>query len=325
MKPPRGRYTEGHDEPVLRSHVWRTANNSAAYLLPYLVPGMALLDAGCGPGTITVDLAALVSPGEVVAVDSEPDVLRHAEVHAVLSGYGDRITFAVGDAHALEYPDDTFDVVHAHEVLQHVDDPVQALREMKRVCKPGGIVAARDCDYRRAQPRQDPDRRPGRLRRPRRGDLDGRGRPPRRRRDGATLYRNFPGRQELLEALYNDEVDALCDAAEAGVGADGARTPGAALTAWLHRLFASIPGKRLIVSELLEHADPGSPVIHGNRARALAAGRPLLAAAQQAHEIRDDLTIEQIFDMIVAIAKIHGDPAYLEPMLQTMLDGLRPA
>jgi AcrR family transcriptional regulator len=139
----------------------------------------------------------------------------------------------------------------------------------------------------------------------------------------ATLYRNFPGRQELLEALYNDEVDALCDAAD--LGPDDAQTPGEALTAWLHRLFAFIPGKRLIVSELLEHTDPDSPVIHGNRARALAAGRPLLAASQQAHEIRDDLTIEQIFDMIVAIAKIHGDPAYLEPMLQTMLDGLRPA
>jgi SAM-dependent methyltransferase len=147
MKPRPGRYAEGHDESVLRSHTWRTANNSAAYLLPYLEPGMSLLDVGCGPGTITADLAALVSPGAVVAVDSEPDVLEHAEVHAVLSGYGDRITFAVGDVHALEYPDDTFDVVHAHEVLQHVDDPIQALREMKRVCKPGGIVAARDCDY----------------------------------------------------------------------------------------------------------------------------------------------------------------------------------
>jgi len=136
----------------------------------------------------------------------------------------------------------------------------------------------------------------------------------------ATLYRNFPGRQELLEALYLDEVDALCEAARAG----DSQTPGAALTTWLRRLFAFIPGKRLIVSELLEHTDPDSPIIHGDRARALAAGRPLLTAAQDAHEIRDDLTLEQIFDMIVGIAKIHGDPNYLEPMLQTMLDGLRP-
>lgn len=137
----------------------------------------------------------------------------------------------------------------------------------------------------------------------------------------ATLYRNFPGRRELLEALYADEVDALCEA----VGAGDSRTPGAALTTWLRRVFDFVPSKGLIVSELLEHTDPGSPVVPGaHRARALAAGRPLLTAAQDAHEIRDDITLEQIFDMIVAIAKIHGEPGYLEPMLQTMLDGLRP-
>lgn len=134
----------------------------------------------------------------------------------------------------------------------------------------------------------------------------------------ATLYRNFPGRPELLEALYTNEVDALCEAAVA----DDAQ-PGQALTSWLRRLFAFIPNKRLIVSELLEHTDPGSPVIRGNRARALDAGRPLLIAAQDAQEIRGDLTLEQIFDLIAAIAKIHGDADYLEPLFTTMLDGLR--
>jgi AcrR family transcriptional regulator len=136
----------------------------------------------------------------------------------------------------------------------------------------------------------------------------------------ATLYRNFPGRQELLEALYVDEVDAVCEAAGAGDG----QAPGVALTAWLRRLFAFIASKRLILSELLEHTDHDSPITESNRARALAAGRPLLAAAQDAHEIRADITLEQIFAMIVAIAKIHGDPNYLEPLLQTALDGLRP-
>ncbi|MFD2415693.1 TetR/AcrR family transcriptional regulator [Amycolatopsis pigmentata] len=136
----------------------------------------------------------------------------------------------------------------------------------------------------------------------------------------ATLYRNFPGRQELLEALYADEVDALCEAARAEDG----QPPGEALTTWLRRLFAFLPGKRLIVSELLELTDQDSPLVHSSRARALAAGRPLLTAAQQAREIRADLTLEQIFDMIAAIAKIHSDPGYLGPMLHTMLDGLRP-
>jgi AcrR family transcriptional regulator len=134
----------------------------------------------------------------------------------------------------------------------------------------------------------------------------------------ATLYRNFPGRPELLEALYTDEVDALCEAAIA----DEAQ-PGQALINWLRRLFAFIPNKRLIVSELLEHTDPGSPVIHGNRTRALDAGRPLLAAAQQAHEIRADLTLEQVFDGIAAIAKIQGEADYLAPLFETLLDGLR--
>jgi len=134
----------------------------------------------------------------------------------------------------------------------------------------------------------------------------------------ATLYRNYPGRQELLEALYLDEVDAICEAANAEDG----QAPGAALTAWLRRVIAFIPSKRLIVSELLEQTGAG-PAAHGYRARALAAGRPLLTAAQDAREIRDDVTLDQIFDMIVAIAKIHGDPDHLEPIIRTMLDGLR--
>jgi AcrR family transcriptional regulator len=136
----------------------------------------------------------------------------------------------------------------------------------------------------------------------------------------ATLYRNFPGRPELLEALYTDEVNAICQAAET---LDG-QTPGAALTAWLHRFSAYFTSKRHIASELLTHTDTSDPVFDNNRARVLAAGRPLLLAAQQAGEVRDDLTLEQILDMIIAIATIHGDPSYLEPILQTTLDGLRP-
>jgi AcrR family transcriptional regulator len=137
----------------------------------------------------------------------------------------------------------------------------------------------------------------------------------------ATLYRNFPGRRELLEALYADEVDALCEAAVT----DGAQPPGAALITWLRRQFTFIPSKRLIVAELLKHADHDNPAIPSHRARALAAGRPLLSAAQNAHEIRDDLSLEQIFDLIVAIATINGTPEYLEPIIETMLDGLRRA
>ncbi|MFF0063433.1 class I SAM-dependent methyltransferase [Streptomyces sp. NPDC005279] len=139
-------YTHGHHESVLRSHRWRTAANSAAYLIGELHPGLDLLDVGCGPGTITADLAELVAPGRVTAVDAAEDVLAQARGTAVERGL-DHVRFAVADVHALDFPDDSFDVVHAHQVLQHVGDPVQALREMRRVCRPGGIVAARDSDY----------------------------------------------------------------------------------------------------------------------------------------------------------------------------------
>jgi AcrR family transcriptional regulator len=136
----------------------------------------------------------------------------------------------------------------------------------------------------------------------------------------ATLYRNFPGRQELLEALYTDEVDAVCEAAEAIVG----ETPGAVLMAWLHRFFAFTTSKRHIASELLKQTDRSDPLFETSRTRVIAASRPLFAAAQHSGEVRHDLTLEQILDMIVAIATIHRDASYTGPILQTALDGMRP-
>lgn len=140
------RYTHGHHESVLRSHRWRTAENSAAYLLDRLRPGLQLLDVGCGPGTISVDLARIVAPGRVTAIDNAPAVVEAARAAACEQGV-DNVSFAAGDTYALDYPDAMFDVVHAHQVLQHLRDPVAALREMRRVAKPGGVVAARDSDY----------------------------------------------------------------------------------------------------------------------------------------------------------------------------------
>jgi ubiquinone/menaquinone biosynthesis C-methylase UbiE len=135
-------YTHGHHESVLRSHRWRTAENSAAYLLPVLNEKMKVLDVGAGPATITRDLAARVA--HVTALEVSPDAV--ALTRDGLAGV-DNAEVVSGDVHALPFPDDTFCVVHAHQVLQHVADPVAALREMHRVCKPGGYVAARDSDY----------------------------------------------------------------------------------------------------------------------------------------------------------------------------------
>lgn len=138
-------YTHGHAEPVLASHRWRTAENSCGYLLPALRPGQDLLDLGCGPGTITADLAARVAPGRVVGLDAAAGVLEEAAALAERRGLA--VEWVVGDALALPFEDASFDVVHAHQVLQHLPDPVGALREAARVLRPGGLLAVRDVDY----------------------------------------------------------------------------------------------------------------------------------------------------------------------------------
>ncbi|MFS0892829.1 class I SAM-dependent methyltransferase [Microbacterium sp. 179-I 3D3 NHS] len=137
-------YTHGHHESVLRSHNVRDIANSAAYLRPHLDASTHLLDIGAGPGTISADFAGVVS--RVTATEIDEAALSLSRDLAAERGLHN-FEFSVEDVHALTFADDTFDVVHAHQVLQHVDDPVQALREMRRVAVPGGIVAARDADY----------------------------------------------------------------------------------------------------------------------------------------------------------------------------------
>ena len=143
-------YTHGHHEAVLRSHRWRTAANSAAYLLPHLAPGRSLLDVGSGPGTLTVDLARHVAPGRVVGVDVAEDVVEAARRHLGEARAGDATTppveFVAGDFRTLALGE-PFDVVHAHQVLQHLRDPVGALAAMAERVAPGGIVAVREVDF----------------------------------------------------------------------------------------------------------------------------------------------------------------------------------
>ena len=146
MNAPEDVYTHGHADSVLRSHRWRTAENSAGYLLPRLHEDAHLLDVGCGPGTITVDLARIAASGSVLGLDRSEDVIREARTTARQAGVAN-VEFGVGDVYALDHEAATFDVVHAHQVLQHLSDPVAALREMARVCKPDGLVAVRDSDY----------------------------------------------------------------------------------------------------------------------------------------------------------------------------------
>ena len=141
-------YTHGHHDSVLRGHRWRTAANSAGYLVPLLRPGMALVDIGCGPGTITLDLAELVAPGAVIGIDQAAAVIEVARAEAGRRGV-DRslVRFEQAAAEATGLADASADVVHAHQVLQHVADPLAVIAEMARICRPGGILAVRDADY----------------------------------------------------------------------------------------------------------------------------------------------------------------------------------
>ncbi len=143
---PPDRYTHGHHESVVQSHARRRAEVEAWFLLPRLTAGMRLLDAGCGPGTVTAGLARAVSPGEVIGLDAAPGVLEHARAHALEEAV-ENVTFVAGDVYALDFADAEFDVVYANQLLQHLTDPVRAIEEMRRVLRPGGLLAVRDADY----------------------------------------------------------------------------------------------------------------------------------------------------------------------------------
>lgn len=145
-RPTKHRYLHGHHEAVLRSHRQRTVENSASYLLPHLRPDAQVLDVGCGPGTITVGLARRVPDGAVIGIDADAGIVEEARSLCEASEQTN-VACEVGDVYRLAFDDAAFDVVHAHQVLQHLADPVAAMAEMRRVCKPDGLVACRDADY----------------------------------------------------------------------------------------------------------------------------------------------------------------------------------
>lgn len=137
------RYTHGHHGTVVDNHATRTAANSAAFLLPHLQPDMRLLDVGCGPGSITIELAEMV--GSAVGIDAADAAIEHARSAAAAGTT--HVRFEVADVYDLPFDDQSFDVVYAHQVLQHLGDPVSALVEARRVLAPGGLIAVRDADY----------------------------------------------------------------------------------------------------------------------------------------------------------------------------------
>lgn len=123
----------------------RTAANVGGFFTPFLRLGMRLLDCGCGPGTITVGLAELVAPGEVIGIDASADLIATAQGNAARASVRNA-AFQTGDVYSLPFADDSFDAVWVHALLEHLHDPVAALAEMRRVLKPDGIIGVRELD-----------------------------------------------------------------------------------------------------------------------------------------------------------------------------------
>lgn len=142
-------YSHGYNSSTIQRQETRTVEQDAAFLLPYLRSGMSLLDCGCGSGSITVGLASIVTPGQVIGIDIdiEESVIEQATSRAIEDGISN-VTFKVASVYELPFPDQSFEGVFAHTLLEHLREPMRALAEMKRVLKLGGIVGLRDMDAR---------------------------------------------------------------------------------------------------------------------------------------------------------------------------------
>ena len=136
------KYAFGYERNVVDYLRFR-AKRCADFVLPHLRPGIRLLDCGCGPGTITMELAKAVAPGEVIGIDLEASQIDIALQHARELGITN-LKFEVADLLKLPYPDESFDAVFIHAVLVHLAAPIVALREIYRVLRSGGLTAVRD-------------------------------------------------------------------------------------------------------------------------------------------------------------------------------------
>ena len=147
MSMPRETYLHGHHRTVISAHSARTADDAAAFLLPHLQPGMSVLDFGCGPGTITVGLAdAVGETGSVLGIDVS-DGLRDEWTKRLEESRAANLEFLVDDIYETDLDQNQFDVVYAHQVLQHLGDPIGALSAASQLAKPGGLVGVREVDW----------------------------------------------------------------------------------------------------------------------------------------------------------------------------------
>ncbi len=137
------KYVMGYGEDLQKLLSRRNAQTCAAHLLPYLKPGMRVLDFGCGPGTISLGLAKAVEPGELHGIDMEESQVKIAQSAASVGGFQNAV-FQTAKATDLPFEDNSFDVAHCHAVLFHAPDTKAVLAEARRVLKPGGIISCRE-------------------------------------------------------------------------------------------------------------------------------------------------------------------------------------
>ncbi|RLV90559.1 hypothetical protein JA1_004462 [Spathaspora sp. JA1] len=147
-------YGKGYKKVISDTHAWRTVDNAVAYVIPYVKPNFKVLDVGSGPGTITVDFGVnyLTEGGSIIGVEPTQEVIDTAEEYkkkyaSENNKNVDNISFQKGSIYKLPFEDNTFDLVHAHQVSLHLQDPVTAFKELKRVAKPGGFVCVKDSDF----------------------------------------------------------------------------------------------------------------------------------------------------------------------------------
>ncbi|MDP6454714.1 MAG: methyltransferase domain-containing protein [SAR202 cluster bacterium] len=142
-----GRPAYGYDAPVIHNYYsLHNSEGTTGYLLPHLKSGMTLLDCGCGPGTITLGLAQVVAPAQATGIDIEPGMIEQAKAFAAERGV-ENVEFQQADILNLPFADNSFDVVLTSAVLEHLNDPESAVKELHRVVKKGGLVGVVNTDW----------------------------------------------------------------------------------------------------------------------------------------------------------------------------------
>jgi ubiquinone/menaquinone biosynthesis C-methylase UbiE len=139
-------YQHGHHAAVIASHAKRTAETDAAFFVPLLKAGMGLLDVGCGPGSITIGLAQRVAPGTTIGIDASEEAVE-AACSVAREQRATNLVFEVGNIYQPRFSAHSFEAVFAHQVLQHLRRPVDALKQIRTLLRPGGIVGVRDVDW----------------------------------------------------------------------------------------------------------------------------------------------------------------------------------